>query len=581
MVDYLSIVNSKQKPPAYEKMQEVYCTMAVHTQGASPEHIFKQRRPLEGINKDVVEYREENHRPITKDEFDKAIAGYIEAAMNLDIQIDYKNSKIKEYEPKIKLKDGIKNVSLKDWVIKRIGSYKQTDPNAVVVVLPKHPEQKFIPDYTEPKPDFNSIINKQIELEYRLISFSDVKSIDVDHIVFKAGKFKYGPKEEDKADYFFGIDKNQTYLIYPELEKKKKYIYKSFPYYKNGLSNLPAAVIGDKIIIEMDDGTGEMIEYYISDFHGAAAFGDLAVGQQSDSQLSEVRFIFPRHWVIPTKCKNDEAHYTNGKHVILKEDGTEHNCSVCNGSGVIFDASPAGSRIIDLKGELFQEGKFTTPEGFITPPVDILKHSSDRSEYYFNKMLSSLCVTNQNMTNQSAESKAIDVQYKTSRNTVIITGLYMTYLYLLNISDEYLGGRGDLEITFPEDFDVRSANDILYQLTELRANKAPAVILIEFTKKYMLKAFGDSPLNKKIMEFLSVTDKLFAYGTEDLQTIKGIYGSDITTEDIIYNTQAFPIVKEMANKDESLMKKPFNEIKAIVLAEIIKYFPTQEVKQIA
>ena len=97
----------------------------------------------------------------------------------------------------------------------------------------------------------------------------------------------------------------------------------------------------------------------------------------------------------------------------------------------------------------------------------------------------------------------------------------------------------------------------------------------------MLKAFGDSPINKKIMEFLSVTDKLFAYGTDDLQTIKGIYGSDITTEDIIYNTQAFPIVKELSSKDDTLMNKPYSEVKAIVLAEIMKYFPLQEVKQIA
>ncbi len=578
MVDFLSIIKSENKPPAFQKWQEVYNTMSVHTQGVLPTHIFKQRRPLEGINPAILEYREENYRPITKDEFDKAISDYIEAALKLDIKIDYKNSKVKDYEKEILLKDGLKKISLRNWMIKRIGSYRQTDPNAVVVVLPKHPSMEFNPNYNSPIPDFNAITNQTIKVELKLVIHSSIVAADVDYLVYNAGEYIYGPKSEDKAPYYYAITPAQTWLLIPYAEKKKV-LYKQVPYYKNNIKTLPALIIGGKLIIEQYEN-GSTKEYYVSDYYGAAAWGDLTIGQHSDLNACEVRYVYPRHWVIPTKCKNTLAEYNSeGKHIFLSEDNKESFCSVCNGSGVVFDASPMGSRIIDLKGELFQEGKFTTPEGFITPPVDILNHGAERGEFYFDKMLSSLCIMQQNMTNQSAERASYDVQYKVSKNTTIITDIYLSYCAILNIIDEFLGGKGDVEIVFPEDFDVRNANDILYQLTELRKNKAPAVILIEFTKKYMLKAFGDSQVNKKIFEFLATTDKLFAYGTDDLQTVKSVYGSDITTEDIIYNTQAYPILKEMATREPKIMDKPFNELKELVIQEMVKYFPIQKSKE--
>ncbi len=111
MIDFLKIITSKDKPPVNKKWQEVYSIMAVHTQGAMPEELFKQRRPLESDNKAILEYRKENHRPVTKDEFDKAMSDYISTANNLDFTINYGNSKVKDYEQKIKLNDGLKKLN--------------------------------------------------------------------------------------------------------------------------------------------------------------------------------------------------------------------------------------------------------------------------------------------------------------------------------------------------------------------------------------------------------------------------------------------------------------------------------------
>ena len=91
------IVNKETKPHAYEKWCEVFKRMRVHTQGITPLHIFEERRPLESEDANALTYRANNSRPITKDEFDKAISHYQELAQNVDVVIDYKTSTNKDY----------------------------------------------------------------------------------------------------------------------------------------------------------------------------------------------------------------------------------------------------------------------------------------------------------------------------------------------------------------------------------------------------------------------------------------------------------------------------------------------------
>ena len=139
---------SNYRPPALTKWQEVYNIMSNTHAGALPIQIFKDRRPLESENKQAFNFRSNNYRAITKNEFDKAIADYITTALNLDAVVDYgTNDDLKAYEDTLKLNNTYTSFSLKEWIIKRVGWYKQTDPNAVVVVLPKHISETFVPNY--------------------------------------------------------------------------------------------------------------------------------------------------------------------------------------------------------------------------------------------------------------------------------------------------------------------------------------------------------------------------------------------------------------------------------------------------
>ena len=116
-MDYLSIITDKYKSHVKDKWREIYSIMSVHTQAVIPTDIFRKRRPLESENDAILGYRKDNHRPVTKDEFDKAISDYITTAMGIDVTVDYSDSDVLEYEKNIELKDGFKTVTLKDYII--------------------------------------------------------------------------------------------------------------------------------------------------------------------------------------------------------------------------------------------------------------------------------------------------------------------------------------------------------------------------------------------------------------------------------------------------------------------------------
>lgn len=563
----LNDINYKDyKPYAYEQWHRVYTRMATHTQGEVPLHIFKERRPLETQDENALEYRINNFREVTKDEFDKAINNYLDLAFSLDISIDYGTSVNKEYIENIKVSNGHKNISFKEWFFKRVGAYRQTDPNAVVVVLPKHTSEILIPSYKYELPNFNNIINQKIEIDVLLITYNNILYIDNSDFIFYAGQFEY--KDGFSEKYFYHINKDETKLIYPKKEDNG-FVYEELILYKNKLSNPPFSVIGGKLVSQIIDGN--QYEYYVSDFSGASAWGDLALGQNSDLQIGETRFIYPRHWKIKVKCDNDinDCHldHKTGLHVI--EDNTV--CQRCKGTGYVMDSTPLGTTFIDKRD--LEDGKFVEPEGFITPPSDILRHAAERTAFYFEKTRQALGLLNQNMTNQSGESKSYDYLHTLSTNKYIVTDLYNIYEYLLNIIDEYRIGKGTINVIFPEEMDVRNANDILFEITEAKKNNLPNAVLVELTKKFLLKKFGKTKEKQKIVEYLSLYDKLFIYGITDVaqNQIAGI-----TDKDKLFHNLAYQILVNQIKLNDKFIELTYDDYTTIISTELDKLLPSNQ-----
>lgn len=546
-------------PKRKKRWSEVYATMSVHTQNAIPTELFQQRRPLESENEKALKYREDNYRNTSKSAFDLAIDQYLEVANSVDAVVKV-GEVTSEYLEDFQLFDGFKMVDLRQWLFNFVGRYRQTDPNSFVVVLPRHPFMQLIPSFDAEIPDFNNVKNQRIGVYVWLIASSDIDYISDYHFKFKAGEWKID-NDGTTRPYYFSVTNNAVTIHIP-FKGNNKIDYRDIPYYDlQGMKHYPAFVIGGKSIVERADN-GVLFQYYVSDFYGGAQVSDLLIGQLSDLQIVESRFVYPEKWVMQKDCP---AHCMPTAQGIYHLDGKR--CSTCKGEGYIVDTTPLGTHVM-TEADRTDSGDIKPPVGFISPDVSILKHGADRVDFYNDWKSRELGLMSQNMTNQSGESKRYDMMQKVSMITAIVTDLYRLYENVLGAISTYLNDTESVEITLPKDMDVKNADDISIELSEAKKSDLPYPAIVELTRKFMLAKFGNNEVNKRIIDFLSLEDKLFVYGIEDLKSAVAVFGSDITNRDKTVHLMGWQILTSMhldvmQLSDEDLRKKFYEKIDLI------------------
>lgn len=545
--------------------------MDTHINGVCPEYIFKERRPLEGNIEEVNTYRRENFRPITKSEFDKAISDYTEVANRLDYVINWSSSNNRNYIEDYRINVGGRSKSLHSYIINDIGRIRQSDPNSMLVVLPKHPTNPLIPSYSATLPNFSDA-SKLIDVDVIHVHSSEIEYFNENEVKILGGKWEI---ENGSENYYWTFRKDKIVLSFPN-NVKGNVQYLDYDYYIYDFKTIPCYILGG-VIVDGIDG-----EFYLSDFFGASSWGDKAIGQEGDLQICEVRFTHPRHWRIKIPCDNQmngcmvnqEGRYT----ILNHQDGSENNCPRCKGSGYIMDTTPLGTLIIDPKdGVLSESGKFSEPEGFVSPPSEILKHSAERVEYYMMKMKQSLNILDQNMTSQSGTSKSYDVKHKEATIYRIVNDMYLLENNVFNSIDEIRNGNGDIQHLMPSDYKIKNSNDLLIEINEAKANKMPYHIILDLVKKYYLKKLGDNKRNNLIIDFLSLNDKLFAFGLEDLQLAKALFGTDISAKDIVIHNLGFQILDNITKGLDDMDDVNISDLKTKFDLAIAPYIQTTTV----
>jgi hypothetical protein len=558
------------KHPLHEKWRGVYHSMVVHTQDAEPVKLFRERRPLESSNLYALQYRLDNHRNVVKSAFDLAIDQYIEAANNIDATVKI-GAVTEEYLSTFRLFDGYKGITLKDWVFQFVGRYKQTDPNSFVVVLPMHPTEDLIPTYEAEIPMMETAANMRPRPTTWLVPFNDVTYVDDYTFTFKAGAWTINPKGITEP-YYFSLTKDQITLIYPTETKqnggKKSVEYVEVPWYNvGGYESYTAFVTGGKSIV-WSDAQGEIYQYYISDFYGAAQIADILVGNMSDLQIIESRFTYPEKWARKKEC-NAVGCMLDHSDGMYKVGGKV--CGTCAGTGYIQDTSPLGTHQLDDKEDYAESGNPKLPVGYVTPDTAILKHKADRTEAYYHWMMRELGLNvSQNMTNASGESKRYDMMQKVTLISSIVVDIYRLYENVLNAFAWYLGDTEKVVITLPKDFDIKNADDISDELKAAKEANLPYAVLTELTKRYMLSKFGNNEKNRKKVEYLALKDKLFVYGIEDLRNAIAIHGTDITNTDKVSHIMGWQVLDEILREDPEISME---ELDRQFMERIAVYIP--------
>jgi len=499
----------KIKDPLKRRWAEIKQTMDTHINGVCPIHLYYARRPLESNNTYALAYRVNNFQPVTKEAFDRTLNSINDLIKNANIKLNAPdfilNSTYK-----------IKDVELYNFCISSLTKIRETDSNAVIVVMP-------LVDIVD---EFNVRI-KDVDVVY--VESHHIEKIDDNYIRFKAGEVEFG---EIEHKYYIIVDNGQYILEYPD----KDGVYSFIPIAKLS-PRQPYIHISSNVVHE---GKYTLRLPYL---FGSAAWGDKFYGQESDFTVQATRYTYIKEIRAKEKC--DEVGYIFQDGIHCSVENPKLLCNKCKGSGFVKDDSPLGTIYVDFD-KLTSEGK-TVPNviTYAEPPQNALQNSKTIVDSYYNTMCDSLGLVKQNNTNQSALSKEFDYKEKISvvyniaqDNIRVLKEIYQFIEYIFNqdaesTTDVYLVG----------EIGKSSLSELQVMLKQAKDNQAPPNVISTMVVQIMQKMLSED-ISDVVINVAKEYDKLFIYGSDEIVTARAQFGSYITNKDVyIHNTIIDVIVK--------------------------------------
>lgn len=499
----------KIKDPLKRRWAEIKQTMDTHINGVCPIHLYYARRPLESNNTYALAYRVNNFQAVTKEAFDRTLNSINDLIKNANIKLNAPdfilNSTYK-----------IKDVELYNFCISSLTKIRETDSNAVIVVMP-------LVDIVD---EFNVRI-KDVDVVY--VESHHIEKIDNNYIRFKAGEVEFG---EIEHKYYIIVDNGQYILEYPD----KDGVYSFIPIAKLS-PRQPYIHISSNVVHE---GKYTLRLPYL---FGSAAWGDKFYGQESDFTVQATRYTYIKEIRAKEKC--DEVGYIMQDGVHCSVENPKLLCNKCKGSGFVKDDSPLGTIYVDFD-KLTSEGK-TVPNviTYAEPPQNALQNSKTIVDSYYNTMCDSLGLVKQNNTNQSALSKEFDykekisVVYNIAQDDIrVLKEIYQFIEYIFNqdaepTTDVYLVG----------EIGKSSLSELQVMLKQAKDNLAPPNVISAIVVQMMQKMLSED-ISDVVINVAKEYDKLFIYGSDEIVTARAQFGSYITNKDVyIHNTIIDVIVK--------------------------------------
>ena len=552
----------KKKPLASVKWQWVVDMMATHLHGEPPEWLFRTRRPLESTSEYALDYRVNNFQPISQQPFSTAVDAIIETASHIYVAETNVDDNTQEFIDDYQIKAGGKVFDLKEYILKYVGRILESDPNAVLVVLPFHPREPFIPDSSFALPNFDNAVNEPVRLEIRLVGSMDIHFVDADELRYMGGMWKYATVEKKDLyePFYWLLNKETTQLAIP-YKTEKGFDYRIVPYYFNDLTVNPWDIVGANESLARIGK--EIVSYFQPTYIGAVAIANRMLGIESDSGIVDTRFTYPEKYMqmercsYPgcTECKDVTSKYAGlyVNYLNNADNPNEPTCQVCNsckGIGKVApDTSPLGTHWISKADAFDADGKFQPQTFFVTPPLESPRYLAERSDIGYDRMLDALFLRKQNMTNQSGESKSYDLKEKVTVITNAVKNIYSIYENTLNIVQGFLRGESDIEVlaNMPPDLNIKTSQEITLELSE--AKDTSSLYTSQLTRQLLLKTFGNTDRNRFLVDFLELNDLLFGMTVDEvLKTIISYPLTDRAKMQVIHD-KGFAILKSLSRRE--------------------------------
>lgn len=534
---------------------EVFNQMAVHTRKRKPEELLTAARPNEEPK--ITQYRIANYRPITYGVVNKSMDDVYRAVSAVNFSINNLSDKSREYIHK----NNFDNYNLETFLQKKVLRRDIEDPNGFLVWLPTGEGISESNKNVSPKP----LLVYSSALHYT--DFENVFSFLSDEV----NPIKVGNNSVNGKVYYI-LTKTDFYK-FVQISHKDKEVYQLNPIYPHNIGELPVIILGGDI---NDDN------YFNSFFSGFLAFGDEAIRQFSDWQATMVTCGFPIKEQFEQDCKI-KLHIDRSSNPIpegeekfegvvkTRAESTMHQTPY----GTILRQIPSANTAMDDTLDA------TIPSvRFIAPPIEVAIESK--------KSWQELRLLAQEDLNQSlsyAGDSGKKVELTNEGKYSMLTKIYNNYfdniyrkslIYIECYLSRVLADNVNISINKPETITMTTKQDILNEISVLKSEDAPTMIISERYKQLAQKMFSGNPLAEKTFLIITIIDPLFTLTIDEKTSLQ--MSNNVSDLAVVTSINAYGVLTEIAYEKtpEWFMKATIAEIITEFNNRIVKYMPEEK-----
>ncbi len=545
--EYQKLFRSYPEPAAKPLWVLDYDRITVHTQGRRPETIIDVARPNEP--EEVRKYRVDNFRAVTMDAFVTAKNNLKRVLSHSAVEIIYPD-KIKE--------------TLNSSVFERTNflSYMQQyvvdkmidAANGLLIWWPEN-----VGDTTQPitiKPII--LIPSQI-MHYDkevLTWLSDEKSeVTVDGVTSMTGEV-----------YYVMLESELWKRIETGVRGTDDWIWE--PYSVNPFNAVYALVLGGEQVLVFDDEFKKEVKYYTTFFRSAVEFGNECLCRHSDSQGTWISCASPIREVEPIDCLACNKTGKVTRFAGFGQRGGVEICGACAGKGYQLPTTSYGYIVRPKTEGKVGEGSTSSERkaiDFLHPDVSILDFGEKSWQQYKTYTENALDVFFTEDA-QSGIAKEWDREDKLATLDKIAVHFYKYLIpQSINIIHVWFYPNEEppfVQINLPQSFTIKKTADIQAELTTVRQNGAPAMIVGELRREEVFKTFSGDPIRMKMFDVNMAIDPLFTYDIS--QKNQMLAAGSITEKDWANSIYAYPMISKYAKENPDFVNTDIDTIIAAV-----------------
>ena len=538
--DYLFNLVKQSHPLGHSEWVRVYDEMTVHTQGKRPDKLIKTRRPYEDAG--ILDYRLEAFQPITKDAINRAIQNLQRLFSNAEFR--YKvDERIAAYLADNRWNDR----DFMGWISSEVTRRMIEDPNGCIVYWPTG-EGLFNPTV-------------EIELTPILVLSRTIRKADNEGLVWlsrERSEVRVGNKIERSGAVYYAAT-TAGFFKYIQYGKKSEDKFEIVPHYLQPFDYAPYVTLGGEgVQIQEEDNTE--VSYYESYFSTYLPFANEAIRQFSDHQGTMVTAAFPIREMQPIECVAQGCRDGKLRDEMGANIGT---CGTCNGTGYIAPPSPYGV-LIRPKPGMGEETTNVPALRYHSPDVAIVKYGEENwrgllkdAEHALNLLFIDEA--------QSGVAKTIDREDKEAAIDRIGGNVYNNIVRnsLIIITDMRVLSSDKVEpqVFLPSTFRIKSEQDIIDELSQLKKDGAPEFVVSEVTRELMTRRYGNSPAMVRMVSLLAEFDPFFSMSTERKRELFASAG--ITEAEYLFSIYA-PQALRAISEEAEFMDQTAEQVKALL-----------------